>query len=80
MPEDVEIRCPRPPRKLFAKLVRDAQNSGSFSTLIEFACADCAKRLRREGQDVFRVLHRYDIDGSLVDTLVTLYDDIVERR
>lgn len=76
---DIEIRCPKPPRKLFAKLVREAKESGTSFTLIEFACADCAKRLRKEGVDVFRVLHRYDIDGTLVDTLTTLWNEIVER-
>jgi hypothetical protein len=36
--------------------------------LMEFACDDCKKQLRRSGDNVFRVLHRYNFLGELVET------------
>lgn len=42
--------------------------------LIEQACSDCARALRKERPDVFRVLHRYSLLGNLVETSV-VYDD-----
>lgn len=38
--------------------------------LVELACDDCKRTLRREGDHVERVLHRYSLDGSLVETEV----------
>lgn len=78
--EEVEIRCPVPqplpgggckPGKLLMKLLV-AGESPSFvhpDNLIELACEDCRKQLRRRGVNVKRVLHRYDLAGSLIETL-----------
>ena len=68
----IEIRCPVGPRRLFTKLVQ----SGEVATitndnLIEFACTDCRKALKRTGRDVHRVLHRYNLAGELVTSLFT---------
>jgi hypothetical protein len=38
--------------------------------LIEMACQDCRRRFRTEGRDVQLVLHRYDIVGNLIETVV----------
>ena len=38
-------------------------------TLVEFACSDCARDLRKQGYDVARVLHQYNIAGELVNTV-----------
>ena len=38
--------------------------------LIELECADCKTAMRRSGRPVHRVLHRYDLAGQLVETLV----------
>jgi hypothetical protein len=36
---------------------------------VEFSCYDCRRELRQHGQDVKRVLHRYDFSGTLIETL-----------
>jgi len=64
----VELRCPAGFRRLLAKVtgplpVNDAN-------LIELACGDCARRRRRDGQRVQRVLHRFNVAGQLVHTEV----------
>lgn len=70
-PQEVELRCPTGPRKLFAKLrlagVAPVITPGN---LIELSCQDCRRRLRSQSHEVKLVLHRYDITGSLVETLV----------
>jgi hypothetical protein len=38
--------------------------------LVELACQDCKVRMRREGRAVARVLHRFNLAGELVETLV----------
>lgn len=71
----LELRCPQPwgvcpAGKLLAKL-KLSGGQPSFvhpDNLIELECADCIKRLRREGRAVRRVLHRYDFLGQLVET------------
>jgi hypothetical protein len=67
---EVELRCPTGPRKLFAKLrLEGAQPVITSDNLIELACQDCRRTLRKEGQDVALVLHRYDIIGNLIETV-----------
>lgn len=41
----------------------------SEGNLMELACRDCAKALRAQGEDVSRVLHRFDFLGNLVETV-----------
>ena len=74
--ESLELRCPEgwgacPAGKLLAKLKLSGGQPSYVKpdNLIELECADCAKRLRRQGQRVRRVLHRYDFLGNLVETL-----------
>jgi hypothetical protein len=79
--EVVELRCPVEyprqdgtchPGKLLA-LLRLSGGRPSFvqpDNLIEMPCQDCMRRLRRVNGDVRRVLHRYDLAGELVETLV----------
>ena len=43
---------------------------------IELSCRECARDLRRQGQSVVRVLHRWDLDGMLVSTLVARQGDL----
>ncbi len=68
---EVELRCPVGPRKLFAKL-RLAGESATVTpeNLIELSCQDCRRRLRNENRDVSLVLHRFDIIGDLIETVV----------
>jgi hypothetical protein len=77
---EVEVRCPVPwerpdgscrPGRLLLKL-RLAHEVPSYvhpDNLIEMACDDCLYRLKHAGRRVRRVLHRYDLAGSLVETL-----------
>ena len=78
--EEIEVRCPVPyklpdghclPGKLFLKL-RISGELPSYvhpDNLIELACEDCAKLMRRQGRQVTRVLHRFDMAGTLIETL-----------
>lgn len=69
--ETVEIRCPVGPRRLLSKLLIDGDHPHvTEGNLIEFSCDDCKKTLRRQGKDAYRVLHRYDLAGTLVESVV----------
>ena len=77
-----ELRCPEPVRfrsgeerqgHLFAVLRSSSPQEPSYvqpGNLIELACWACRKRRREAGEDVLRVLHRFDFAGNLVETLV----------
>lgn len=66
-----QIRCPVGPRRLLAIVVSEGEKPKiTDGNLIEFACSDCCRSLRREGQDVARVLHRFNILGEEVETVV----------
>lgn len=62
--EDAELRCPRNPSRLFARLrLRGEPVQIVEGNLIEVSCRDC----RGRGTD--RVLHRYNVLGELVETV-----------
>lgn len=70
----IDVRCPYGPQKLFMKLLsydssEEDENIPDYLT-IEFACSDCARFFRKEGQNVYRVLHRYTIVGKYKETEV----------
>jgi hypothetical protein len=77
---EIEVRCPvgyrepnghcRPGRLLF-KLVTAGELPSYVhpDNLIELPCEDCRYRLSKAGIRVRRVLHRFDLAGSLVETL-----------
>lgn len=68
--ETVEIRCPVGPRKLLSKLlVSGEQPTIVDGNLIEFSCEDCRRILRKHGERVSHVLHRYNLAGDLVETV-----------
>lgn len=69
--EMVEMRCPTGPRRLLAKLRQSGRRPSVVEgNLIEFACPDCARRERKTDPTVFRVLHRFDLIGTLVESEV----------
>jgi hypothetical protein len=71
MPEHrADFRCPVYPHRLLAKTVapEDAPKVVP-DNLIEFACYDCARALRDEGNPVRRVLHRFNLLGECVETI-----------
>ena len=68
----IDIRCPVDPRRLFMKIqVEEGQKPVlTSSNLLEVSCTDCTKLLRKKDSSVVRVLHRFDILGSLVESEV----------
>jgi hypothetical protein len=75
-PAEVDLRCPVhapcDPGKLLARL-RLAGGQPSFvkpDNLIELDCPACKTARRRQGRPVRRVLHRYDLLGEMIETLI----------
>lgn len=68
--EEIQIRCPAGPQRLMAILRHREKYVIVEDNLIEFACNDCARWKRKEGDPVWRVLHRYNLLGELVETEV----------
>lgn len=68
----IEVRCPKGPQRLFAKIRVDDETSMHVidGNVMEFACGDCKRTLRREGFEVDRVLHQYDFSGQFVQTFI----------
>lgn len=68
----IEVRCPVGARRLFAKMIQRGERPSFVhpDNLIEFSCYDCRQRLIDRGESVRRVLHRYDIAGKLITTLI----------
>lgn len=62
----VDVRCPDNPRRLFMRIQRrdPAVHIDRKSNLIEVVCRDCSR-----ASGLFRVLHRYNILGELVETI-----------
>lgn len=82
MPE-VEIRCPSGPQRLFMKMqlsdnAEERPRIVRGLNLMELACSDCARVYRRLDSEVFRVLHRYYIDGELCESCI-VYNDGSEQ-
>ena len=68
----IEVRCPTGPKRLLAKVrSRGERPAVVEGNLIEFSCADCRRALRNSGRPVGHVLHRYNVLGELVETVVT---------
>lgn len=70
--EEVELRCPIGPRRLFGLMRLHGERPSYLhpDNLIEFSCYDCRRDMERRGRSVRRVLHRYDLAGTFVETLV----------
>lgn len=65
---ETELRCDVNPSKLLGKVQRPMVITDG--NLIEIACDDCKRRHRAGGAQVERVLHRFDVTGELVETVV----------
>ena len=70
MSEFIDIRCPIGPQSLLMRMIPMEKPQITSENLVELACSDCARTLRKRGQDVLRVLHRYDLAGTLVESVV----------
>ncbi len=69
--EYTEVRCPGTFEKLFMrlKLAGLPVTVNKEHNAYEFACSDCARAHRKEGDPVKRILHLYFIDGSFQGSL-----------
>ena len=78
---EVEVRCPVPqrlpdgeckpgPLLLKLRLGGEIPSWVHPDNLIELSCDACKYRAKKAGRPVLRVLHRYDLSGQLVATLV----------
>lgn len=72
MTNQIEVRCPVGPRRLFAKFRLEGGVSPHVTddNLVEFACSDCKKEISKRRSGVRRVLHRYNFFGELVESVV----------
>lgn len=68
--EVIELRCDA--GKLLANVLRSGERPQYVhpDNLIELSCDGCRARRRREGRRVARVLHRFNILGELIETLI----------
>lgn len=71
---ETELRCPNGPQRLFAKVLSDGEKPVITEyNWIELYCNDC-KRIhnkKRGFEEIQRVLHRYDLAGTLMETEIT---------
>lgn len=68
----VEVRCPAGPKRLFSKLrFTGGEIHYTEDNLLEFACADCKRTLRKTDPTIERVLHQYDFLGTLIRTYIS---------
>lgn len=77
---EIEVRCPNGPQRLFMKLLSEEAIPvvNIDLNLMELACGDCSRNLRKEGHDIFRVLHRYAMNAELVETVLVWSDNSEE--
>lgn len=64
----VDIRCPRHPIRLLLRVGTPVKVDGA--NLIEVACRDCRTDRRKAGIPAALVVHRYNVLGELVETVV----------
>jgi hypothetical protein len=68
MSEKVDLRCPVGPQSLLGRMAPMEKAHVTEDNLVELACSDCARTLRKQGKDVLRVLHRFDFLGRLIES------------
>ena len=61
-----ELRCPANPSRMLGKV--DDPRPTADGNVVELNCDHCRRTARRTRPDVVRVLHRYTVDGTLLDT------------
>lgn len=69
----IDVRCPAHPVRLLLRIGKPV--SVDNANLIEVACRDCRKDLLRQGRKVSLVIHRYNVLGELVETLIDPYSE-----
>lgn len=68
----IDLRCPFGPKQLLAKVVQHGDYHGMTPdrTLMELSCRDCAKRERKKDPAVSFVVHRFNVLGQLVESVI----------
>lgn len=68
----IELRCPVGPRALLAKSVvlGDVAQVNRELNLMEISCRDCVKRARLRNPKIKRILHRFNVLGQLVESVI----------
>lgn len=64
----IDVRCPNHPVRLLLRVGKPVNVDDA--NLIEVACRDCRRDLQKAGQQATLVLHRYNVLGELVETVV----------
>lgn len=67
----IEFRCPHQ-GGMFLKLLGTPEAVIATGNVIEVVCIGCRTFLRRQGQPVFVVRHRFSLLGELIDTDVIM--------
>jgi hypothetical protein len=69
--DEIEIRCPVGPRRLLFKMYQEGHRPHVVpGNLIEVACDDCKRTMRRRDPSVVRVVHRFNLAGELIESKV----------
>ena len=66
--DGVDFRCPAHPVRLLLRIGKPVVIDGA--NLIEVACRDCRTDYRKAGVDATLVLHRFNVLGELIETVV----------
>lgn len=61
----IDLRCPVSPSRMFARMRGGLVVEGN---LVEVACSECARKYRKNGEPVARVLHRFNLLGQCIET------------
>ncbi len=65
----VDVRCPNGFHRLFMVLhLAGGTPTITDDNLMEFACGDCKRALKKQGFEVLRVLHQYNFLGEFQTT------------
>ena len=70
------VKCPMRTKRVLLKLyIAEGEHVHvTDGNLMELACSDCRRFMRKDGEPVALVLHRFDFLGDYVETLIR-YDD-----
>lgn len=75
--EERELRCPHGPKQLLAKVRANGDyRQITNDNVLEIACRDCARVARQKDPTVRRVLHRFNILGELVESVIQRSEDL----
>lgn len=68
--EVVDLRCPEDSRELLMRYHREVGKPPVSGNLMELHCRVCSRNARQIDRSITRVLHRFDLVGDLVESVV----------